>query len=251
MTCYKEITCPNCGDNYIKKAGLNSQGEQRYRCQNTECPTMTFMLEYRYRAYEPGIKQQAVEMAINGSGIRDTARVLKINKNTVISTLKKKSSDLVQVNPELSDLSAGGGLEVRLEVAFEAEIDEQWSYVGKKSNQRWLWYAVDHATNTVLAYVFGKRKDEVFKELKSLLRPFCITRDYTDDWGAYERHLDSDKHEVGKRNTQKIERKNLNFRTWIKRLARKTICFSKLELMHDTVIGLLINTVEFGRHIFV
>ena len=140
---------------------------------------------------------------------------------------------------------------MRLEVAFEAEIDEQWSYVGKKSNQRWLWYAVDHATNTVLAYVFGKRKDEVFKELKSLLRPFCITRYDTDDWGAYERHLDSDKHEVGKRNTQKIERKNLNFRTGIKRLARKTICFSKLELMHDTVIGLLINKVEFGRNIFV
>ena len=48
------------------------------------------MLNYRYRAYEPGIKAQVVEMAINSSGIRDTARVLKINKNTVISTLKKK-----------------------------------------------------------------------------------------------------------------------------------------------------------------
>ena len=50
-------------------------------------------------------------------------------------------------------------------------------------------------------------------------------------------------------NTQKIERKNLNLRTWIKRLTRKTICFSKLELMHDTVIGLLINKVEFNRDI--
>ena len=48
----------------------------------------------------------------------------------------------------------------------EAEIDEQWSFVSKKSNQRWLWYAIDHATNTVLAYVFGRRKDEVFKKLK-------------------------------------------------------------------------------------
>jgi insertion element IS1 protein InsB len=120
------------------------------------------------------------------------------------------------------------------------------SYVGSKSNQRWLWYAVDHATNTVLAYVFGKRKDEVFKQLKALLEPFGISRYYTDDWGAYERHLENDQHEVGKRNTQKIERKNLNFRTWIKRLARKTICFSKLEILHDTVIGLLINKVEFG-----
>ena len=54
---------------------------------------------------------------------------------------------------------------------------------------------------------------------------------------------------MGKHNTQKFERKNLNVRTWIKRLARKTICFSKREVMHDTVIGLLINKVEFKRDI--
>lgn len=139
-----------------------------------------------------------------------------------------------------------GELEVRLEAVLEVEADEQWSYVGDKSNQRWLWHAVDHATNTVIAYVFGKRKDVVFQELKKLLDPFGITRYYTDDWGAYERHIEETKHSVGKPNTQKIERKNLNFRTWIKRLARKTICFSKSALMHDTVIGLLINKVEFG-----
>ena len=131
-------------------------------------------------------------------------------------------------------------------VCDEAEMDEQWSYVGKKSNQRWLWYAVDHTTNTVLAFVFGKRKDNVFKQLKVMLEPFGIQRYYTDDWGAYERHLDTEQHHIGKQNTQKIERKNLNLRTWIKRLARRTICFSKLEKMHDTVIGLLINQVEFG-----
>jgi len=51
---------------------------------------------------------------------------------------------------------------------------------------------------------------------------------------------------VGKRKTQKIERKHLVLRTRIKRLARKTICFSKTELMHDLVIGLFINRYEFG-----
>jgi insertion element IS1 protein InsB len=157
----------------------------------------------------------------------------------------------VQVNP-LYLKDAGKPREVRLELACEAaELDEQWSFVGNKSNQRWLWHAVDHATNTVLAYVFGKRKDTVFQHLKALLAPFNISRYYTDDWGAYERHLDADKHEGGKRSTQKVERKNLNFRTWIKRLARRTICFSKLEKMHDIVIGLLINKVEFGRDIHV
>lgn len=107
----------------------------------------------------------------------------------------------------------------------------------------------DHATGKVLAYVFGTRKDEVFLQLKALLSPFGISRFYTDDWGAYERHLEAEKHEVGKRNTQKIENKHLNLRTRIKRLGRKTICFSKTVFMHDIVIGLFINRYEFGLSI--
>lgn len=156
---------------------------------------------------------------------------------------------MLQVHPKLTEFSTHRELEVRLEAAYEVEIDEQWSYVGNKSNQRWLWYAIDHATNTLLAYVFGKRQDDVFLSLKTLLDPYHIVRYYTDNWGAYQRHLKPDNHEISKRNTQKIERKNLNFRTWIKRLNRKTICFSKRELLHDTVIGLLINKVEFGLDI--
>ena len=121
-----------------------------------------------------------------------------------------------------------------------------WSFVGHKSNQRWLWHAIDHETGEVLAYVLGKRQDKVFEQLKRLLEPFGIRHYYTDDWGAYERILDNESHHIGKRNTQKIERKHLTLRTRIKRLARKTICFSKLEKMHDIVIGLFINRYEFG-----
>ena len=109
----------------------------------------------------------------------------------------------------------------------EAEVDEMWSLVGKKKEQRWLWHAVDHHTGKVLAYAFGGRKDAVFLKLKSLLEPFVIKRFYTDGWGAYERNLDRSVHFPGKHNTQKIERKHLVLRTRIKRLARKTICFSK------------------------
>jgi len=129
---------------------------------------------------------------------------------------------------------------------IESELDEMWSYVAKKSNPRWLWYAIDHRSGRVLAYVFGTRKDQVFLQLKGLLEPFGITRFYTDGWGAYERHLEPKKHVVGKQNTQKIENKNLNLRTRIKRLARRTICFSKTIFMHDLVIGLFINRYEFG-----
>jgi insertion element IS1 protein InsB len=131
----------------------------------------------------------------------------------------------------------------------ESELDEMWSFVKKKTNQRWLWHAIDRLTGQVLAYTFGQRKDEVFLKLKQLLEPFGIKHYCTDGWGAYERHLPVKKHEVGKRKTQRIERKHLTLRTRIKRLARKTICFSKSEEMHDLVIGLFINRYEFGLNI--
>ena len=137
-------------------------------------------------------------------------------------------------------------VEVVLECVSEAEVDEMWSFVGKKKEPRWLWHAIDHRTGKVLAYVFGRRVDEVFVKLKTLLEPFGITRYYTDSWGAYERNLAPEVHSPGKRNTQQIERKHLTLRTRLKRLVRKTICFSKSIAMHDIVIGLFINRYEFG-----
>ena len=132
---------------------------------------------------------------------------------------------------------------------LNAELDEMWSYVQRKSNPRWLWHAIDHRTGKVLAYVLGRRKDTVFLKLKALLEPFGITRYHTDGWGAYERHLDANQHRVGKDRTQKIESKHISLRTRIKRLVRCAICFSKTERMHDLVIGLFINRYEFGRTI--
>lgn len=67
MTCYQEITCPACGSNLIMKSGRSAAGTQRYRCHNPECKTKTFMMDYRYKACEPGIKEQVVDMSINGS----------------------------------------------------------------------------------------------------------------------------------------------------------------------------------------
>ena len=131
----------------------------------------------------------------------------------------------------------------------EAELAEMWSFVNSKRNPRWLWHAIDRRSGQILAYVFGRRQDQVFLQLKELLEPFGIKQYCTDGWGAYERHLPTEVHEVGKRKTQSIERKHLGLRTRIKRLARKTICFSRSEEMHDLVIGLFINRCEFGSKI--
>jgi insertion element IS1 protein InsB len=153
------------------------------------------------------------------------------------------------VNYRLLALLNPAEVEVVIRLAEEAEVDEMWSYVGKKQEPRWWWHAIDHRSGKVLAYVFGRRKDEVFLKLKTLLALFGITRYYTDYWGAYTRHLDANEHQPGKRHTQKIERKHLTLRTRIKRLTRKTICFSKSIQMHDLVIGLFVNWYEFGLRV--
>ena len=135
---------------------------------------------------------------------------------------------------------------MRVPAGRAAEVDEMWSFVGAKATARWLWHAIDHQTGRVLAYVVGPRKDAVFLKLKALLAPFGITRYYTDKAGVYRRHLPPTQHTVGKLSMQKIERKHLTLRTRLRRLARKTLSFSRSCVMHDLLIGLYMNRVEFG-----
>jgi transposase-like protein len=49
------------------------------------------LLDYAYAGHSAEVKQQIVEMAMNASGIRDTARVLHVSPTTVINELKKKN----------------------------------------------------------------------------------------------------------------------------------------------------------------
>ena len=57
----------------------------------------TFLLEYTYAGQSLEVKQQIVDMALNASGIHDTARVLHVSPITVIKELKKEP-EIMQVN---------------------------------------------------------------------------------------------------------------------------------------------------------
>src|SRR5439155_3693780 len=75
----------------VVKHGLSPEGKQRYRCRAClEGRGRTFLLEYTYAGQSPEVKQQIVDMAMNASGIRDTARVLHVSPTTVIKELKKR-----------------------------------------------------------------------------------------------------------------------------------------------------------------
>jgi transposase-like protein len=84
------LHCPYCQGIDIVKHGMSPEGKQRYRCRAClEGRGRTFLLEYPYAGQSPEVKQQIVDMAMNASGIRDTARVLHVSPTTVLKELKK------------------------------------------------------------------------------------------------------------------------------------------------------------------
>ncbi len=88
---HKLIVCPYCHGNHGVKRGKTDTGKQRYRCPNSECAHHSFLLDPAYKGRSPEVKQQIVEMSLNGSGIRGTARGVQIRTTTVIQEVKIKA----------------------------------------------------------------------------------------------------------------------------------------------------------------
>ena len=101
--------------------------------------------------------------------------------------------------------------------------EEIWSFVRHKKGQRWLWWVEDATTGQVLAFVFGRRTHATFRRLLAVL----TTAGWPVERWFTEACLPAAQHQVGKGALQRLERKHLTLRTRLKRLARKTICFSK------------------------
>jgi insertion element IS1 protein InsB len=85
----KVMRCIHCGGGNVVKYGKNPKGKQRLKCK--DC-SQTFQMEYSNKAATPDTKLLIIKMSLNGSGIRDIARVLEICTNTVLNILKKLKS---------------------------------------------------------------------------------------------------------------------------------------------------------------
>ena len=85
-----DVQCPHCQSRQVVKNGTASNGKARYRCQQHQTCGRTFIRTYTYPGRLPEVKQQIVEMTLNGSGVRDIARVLQVGPTTVIKELKKR-----------------------------------------------------------------------------------------------------------------------------------------------------------------
>lgn len=85
------VRCPACKGVDVTKHGTTSNGKPRFICRALDCEGQTFIQDYSEKGRLPETKQQIIEMALNGSGVRDTARVLNISPTTVMNELKKRA----------------------------------------------------------------------------------------------------------------------------------------------------------------
>jgi len=85
---------PHCQSEAVVKYGKTSTGAARFRCQQTAPCGRTFVRSYAHPGCLPAVKQQIVDMTLNGSGIRDITRVLHVGPNTVLKELKKSGRPL-------------------------------------------------------------------------------------------------------------------------------------------------------------
>ena len=117
------VACKHCGlTQQVKRYGITPTGTQRYRCYDFG---RTFFKTYSRKACDPSVQKQIMPMVLNGAGVRDTARVLGINRNTVSASIKK-SQQVLNVHPAYSHKS----------LALILKVDESWSFVQAKKHPR-------------------------------------------------------------------------------------------------------------------
>ena len=85
------VLCPQCDSDKVTKRGRTDKGKQRCSCNNESCSTKTFILDYSHQGHLPEVKKKIIDMAVNGRGVRGTARVLGVSQTTVINEIKNRT----------------------------------------------------------------------------------------------------------------------------------------------------------------
>ena len=124
------------------------------------------------------------------------------------------------------------------------ELDELWTYVGRRVNKCWLWLALCRRTRQVVAYALGARDAASARTLLGRLPPgYRTCRCHTDAWPAYAEALPTWQHRprLGAGPTNHVERFNATLRARLGRLVRKTLSFAKCGRMLEVTIRLFLH----------
>jgi IS1 family transposase/transposase-like protein len=207
------MDCKYCNANCCK-AGKQASGLQRYFCKGCKKYQQK---QYSYAAYKVGIIAMIPKLVCNSVGIRGIARVLDIAVNTTVKLIKKIADSITKPPIPINRKSF--------------EIDELRTFIGTKENQYWVAYILCSETKEVIDFIAGKRSKRTLRMVVNTALCSGVKIIKTDKLNIYQTLIPEKIHISSAYNINYIERNNLNLRTHLKRLSRRTICFSKSLLM--------------------
>lgn len=236
-TCIKVVgenpKCPSCKGSSIKygyysikrrpvRHGVSRRGlvaseeevapskrKQRFYCKSCN---KTFIYSYNNFACHPHTNQLITLLIKESCGIRSISRLLQISTTTLLKRILSIAENTIK------PIIIKGG---------HYEVDEMRSYIKKKSQLIWIVYALERSTKVVVSFNVGARTNMTLNVVLKPLNLAAAKTIYTDKLPAYKYLIEDNIHSTQYRGTNHIERKNLSIRTQLKRLSRRTICFSK------------------------
>ena len=212
--CYRCVDGVTC----MIKYGKTKSGNQRYICKLCK---KTRVENYTYQAYKPDIDESIIQFTKEGLGIRSTARVLKISTTTLLKRIVAIAKNIHQPI-------------IRKGKTYE--VDEMCTYIKNKRNFIWLVYALEKNSKNVVSFNVGKRTNKTLSRVLDTLKLSEAKKIFTDRLKNYRYLIDEKLHSVKRFGTNHIERKNLTLRTHLKRLNRRTICFSKSLIVFISIL---------------
>jgi len=204
----RTFICRYC-KNACKKYGFTKGGKQRFQCMSCKRISLAY---YKAPSFSADLNKRIILLLKEGCSIRSISRILKIAASTVVRRIMKVGSTI-------------GPPAIAPGQAFE--LDELCTFSGSKKTQVWIAYAINSITRQAVAVSIGNRSCQMLSQVTEPLLAASALKITTDKLLQYKNLIPAGIHSTKKYGINHIERKNLTLRTHLKRLNRKTICFSR------------------------
>ena len=222
--------CPKCLGHKIKRNGHTHYGRQNYRCKT--CGRQFVFPNHHNIAAQ---KKAAIKRAfLERISLRGICRVFGVSLSWLLEFMVRTFEQVP------ADLGVTLHLAPTTKIqVLGIQMDELWSFVGRKSNKCWIWVIYEKQSKQVITFHIGGRGIDTAKALwrkvPRRLRENCRLW-FTDNWDAYGAILDYDNHWISKSLTQDIERLFCTLRQRQSRLVRRNLAFSKSWRNHELAL---------------
>ena len=210
--------CPHCNASTLIKNGFTANHKQQFYCKTCTKRCIDF---YTSKGCRKEINANIIVLIKEGMGIRSMARFLGISTTTLLKRIL-----LIAKGVQSPPICSGQTY----------EVDEMRTFLRHKGKVIWIVYALDRINKNVISFAVGSRSKKTLNQVIKtvfLSNPKSI---YTDGLLLYKLLIHKTIHKVTRFGTNRIERKNLSLRTQLKRLNRRSICFSKSLLVLSAVL---------------